>query len=500
MGNKLSISDNEIEERVLRAAQAGEDCSITTLVEEANKHNALEIYERIHDSVTRKILEMGINVNTRADQGFTPLIGAATFGNHSLVKLLLENGADMNLQDDWYRNTALIAAASKNYPDIVSELLVKAADENIKNKKGMTALQEAEMRNNKDVVRMFSVWSKKDTLNQEMIEAARKGRARLVSGLITAGADVETRDEHSDTVFHWAAREGLDGVVMALLDQGVHVDTRGKLQRTALIVAAKFGHLTIVKILIKAGANVELKDEEEKNALEEAVENNNLTIVLELLDIGAKKDVTEHESFDIESPSALHLKGFGEVALMGMLLDNKSIEKNNPIGAESLKAATENGCVNVVSDLLRRGACLDLKPGIGESPFQIAVRLPQIKRDEYTKYLQKLADVNIKPKNTLEEIIKQAEEKSNKIAQMFLSRPLVHCDSATVSQRIADIFNWTQKDHFDENIMGAEKKVCLKYDPKDKETLMRSMASQGSFDEKEQVLSALGMKILLQTI
>ena len=498
MGNKLSISDEEIEELVLKAAQAGEDCSITRLVEEANKHNALDIYERIHDSVTRKILELGINVNIRADQGFTPLIAAATFGNYSLIKILLENGADTDLRDNFFGNTALIAAAIKNYPDIVSELLMKGADEKIKNNEEMSAIQKAEQRNNTDVVRIFSLRHKPENLSQEMMTAARAGNARLMSGLITLGADLEARDEANDTALHIAARKGLDGVVLALLDQGIKVDVKGDSQRTALIVAAKFGHLTIVRILMDAGADANLEDEDEKCALEEAVENNNLNIVLELLDRGVKKDPG---SFDLQSPSDLkvELQGFRDAAVMGMILDKNMIERNNEISAESLKVAAENGSVNVVKDLLERGACLDHRPGVGETPFQIAVRLPQIERDEFAKYVQKLDCVNMKPKSSEKEIMKKAEDKSNQIAKLFLSRPLVNCDPASVSQRLSDIFNWTQKAHFDETILGTEKKVYIKYHSKDKETLMKSMVSQGSFDENDQILSVLGMNIHFQS-
>ena len=499
MGNKLSISDEEIEELVLKAAQAKEDCSITRLVKEANKHNALEIYERIHDSVTRKILELGLDINIRADKGFTPLIAAATFGNHSLIKILLAKGADMNLQDYYFGNTALIAAAVKNFPDIVSELLMAGADETIVNKVGeMTAIQAAEDKNNKDVVKMFALCHKPENLDHEMMTAARAGNARLMSGLITAGADIETRDEASDSALHIAARKGLDGVVLALLDQGINADLRGGSQRTALIIAATFGHLTIVRTLMDAGADASLKDEDEKSALEEAVENNHLRIVIELLDRGVVKD--PDDSFDMESPLNVELQGFREAALMGMILDQNKIETNNVIGAESLRVATENGSVNVVKNLLDRGACLDHRPEVGETPFQVAVRLPQIEKDEYAKYMQKLAEVNMKPKSTVEKIMKKANNKSNEIAKMFLLRPMVNCDTASVSQRLSDIFNWTQKGHFDETILGAEKKVFVKYYSKDKETLMKSLVGQGSFDKKEELLTVLGMKIHFQSI
>lgn len=333
-----------------------------------------------------------------------------------------------------------------------------------------------------------------------MMTTARAGNARLMSGLITAGAGLETKDEAGDSALHIAARMGLDGVVLALLDQGIKVNLEGGSQRTALILAAKFGHLTIIRSLMDAGVDANLKDEDEKCALEEAIENNHLKIVLELLDRGVKKDTDG--SFDLQSPSDLgaYHEGFRDAALMGMILDQKTIEEKNPIGAESLKVATENGSVKVVNDLLERGACLDHRPGIGETPFQVAVRLPQIEKDEYAKYVQKLAEVKMKPKSTAEEIMKRAKIKSNEVAKMFLSRPLVNCDPASVSQRLSDIFNWTQKDHFDETILEAGRKVVIKYQSKDKETLMKSLVSQGLFDENEQVLSVLGMKIHFQSV
>ena len=44
---------------------------------------------------------------------------------------------------------------------------------------------------------------------------------------------------------------------------------------------------------------------------------------------------------------------------------------------------------------------------------------------------------------------------------MILSRPPANCDPATVSQRLANIFNWTQTEHFDETLLKAEKMVCI---------------------------------------
>jgi ankyrin repeat protein len=59
-----------------------------------------------------------------------------------LVKFFVENGADVNQQND-YGNTALILASMWGHTEVVRFLLSKGADASIKNKDGNTALNEA---------------------------------------------------------------------------------------------------------------------------------------------------------------------------------------------------------------------------------------------------------------------------------------------------------------------------------------------------------------------
>jgi ankyrin repeat protein len=75
------------------------------------------------------------------------LLNAAT-GPHdpvsclSLVKFLVENGADLNYQSS-YGNTALILASMWGHGEVVRFLLTKGANTSLKNKDGNTALDEA---------------------------------------------------------------------------------------------------------------------------------------------------------------------------------------------------------------------------------------------------------------------------------------------------------------------------------------------------------------------
>ncbi len=72
--------------------------------------------------------------------GSTPLISAALFGRIEIAKLLIDAGANLNIQNN-DGSTALITAAFFCRPDIVQMLLAKNADKTIKNKYSQTAYE-----------------------------------------------------------------------------------------------------------------------------------------------------------------------------------------------------------------------------------------------------------------------------------------------------------------------------------------------------------------------
>jgi hypothetical protein len=72
--------------------------------------------------------------------GSSPLISASLFGKTAIAKMLIDAGADLNLQNN-DGSTALITAAFFCRPEIVKMLLDKGADKTIKNKYGQTAYE-----------------------------------------------------------------------------------------------------------------------------------------------------------------------------------------------------------------------------------------------------------------------------------------------------------------------------------------------------------------------
>lgn len=128
----------------------------------------------------RRVLQHGIDVDTRDICFFTPLIKSSRQGNLAVVQQLLKAGAMVNLSDKG-GYTALMQAAGNNHPEIVDALLKAGADP--------------------DRVEDTHGWS-------ALIRAAKLGYDAPVELLLRHGANREIRDDRRMTAADWARREG----------------------------------------------------------------------------------------------------------------------------------------------------------------------------------------------------------------------------------------------------------------------------------------------------
>jgi ankyrin repeat protein len=82
----------------------------------------------------KKLLDEGVDVNTKFRYGATALSYACDRGNLEVVKILLERGADVNVKDKFYGATPLTWAASPatartpQHPEIVKLLLAAVSE------------------------------------------------------------------------------------------------------------------------------------------------------------------------------------------------------------------------------------------------------------------------------------------------------------------------------------------------------------------------------------
>ncbi len=108
------------------------------------KPPAVDIHTAVvteNEEAIKQHIAAGTNLNEKEPfGGSSPLISAAVFGKSTIARLLIDAGADLNVQNN-DGSTALISAAFFCRPDIVRMLLDAGADKTIKNNYGATAYE-----------------------------------------------------------------------------------------------------------------------------------------------------------------------------------------------------------------------------------------------------------------------------------------------------------------------------------------------------------------------
>ena len=107
------------------------------------------------------LVEKGADVNSASANSFkvTPLHSAAAISNYSLVKMLVENGADVDARQQ-AGFTALHAAADHGATEIITLLLEKGADVEAKTDAGETALSIAEKKHQPEAAGLIRSYMK----------------------------------------------------------------------------------------------------------------------------------------------------------------------------------------------------------------------------------------------------------------------------------------------------------------------------------------------------
>jgi ankyrin repeat protein len=114
--------------------------------------------------IVKLLVNKGADVNVKTvnsivkkrgkNYGDTALIWASINGFDKVVKFLLENNANPNIQNDG-GNTALIFAANEGHKKVVKILLDNDVEVETKTKNGDTALSKATEKGHKEIVKML---------------------------------------------------------------------------------------------------------------------------------------------------------------------------------------------------------------------------------------------------------------------------------------------------------------------------------------------------------
>eukprot|EP00045_Choanoeca_perplexa_P013935 m.160547 g.160547 ORF g.160547 m.160547 type:complete len:305 (+) comp16504_c0_seq3:218-1132(+) len=185
--------------------------------------------QRGAEEITRFILaDCQGNPNIRGPSTVTPLMLAARNGFASVVKLLLQHGANVRARDK-NLTTPLLLACRYGFYDVLCELL---------SHEPQPKLDPAD----------------KDGLTPIMAAAPLQDQ-RLLARLVEAGARIDDPDPVNTTPLHAAVVWSRFDSVKLLLRSGAKVSTRGVTGYQPLHLAVQVGNIRMVRLLIASGAD-----------------------------------------------------------------------------------------------------------------------------------------------------------------------------------------------------------------------------------------------------
>jgi ankyrin repeat protein len=200
------------------------------------------------------LLSKRANPNAATSAGVTPLMEAARSGRVDAVRLLLAHGAAVNARENSRRQTALMWAVSRQYPEIVKALLENGADVRARTEaRPVTVMLDRGPRRavKTSIADAHQIQAGGST---PLLLAAQVGCLECARLLLARGADLNDAAADGKSALVMAAFSGHTDVARHLLAAGADSNAAGA-GYTALHAAALRGDLPLVQVLLAAGAN-----------------------------------------------------------------------------------------------------------------------------------------------------------------------------------------------------------------------------------------------------
>lgn len=207
----------------------------------------------------------------------------------------------------------------------------------------------------------LAVAAKVVTPEQRLLSCVEKSDLKCLEKILGRGADVDAKDHYGWTSLMQAASSGRIDIAKILLSNGAKLELRDNGGTTALSLAAAKGHDKMVALLLEKGANINAKDGKGLDPLMMSSKGGYVTLTRTLLEKGANLHLSTNEG---DSAVMLAAKN-GHRAVVDLLLDRGAKIPSTGRDGQSLIVAAIQGDLNLIKELIEKGADLDAKTNGG---------------------------------------------------------------------------------------------------------------------------------------
>ncbi|KAK3085767.1 hypothetical protein FSP39_008439 [Pinctada imbricata] len=240
------------------------------------------------------------SLNEYNEYGDTALTCAARNGHLEICKLLLHNGACVNLTSQYSHQSVLHIAIEQNQEHIIEFLLANGADVQIVDNVKITPLYTAiKGRNSCIIQRLLAAGCDVNKGSQDhspLFLATRLGLSSVVEMLCEADCDIDLAVSHGVTPVYEATMKGHDDILQYLIDRGCDVNKTDRYGTSPFHVACMYRNVIAVNALLKGGADVNVRMQQGQTGLLVAMEKNNADIVELLLSRGVPLMIKPHST------------------------------------------------------------------------------------------------------------------------------------------------------------------------------------------------------------
>lgn len=373
-----------VEHLIAKGTDVNEVCEYTTY-----GYALRAACEERHAEVIRILLDNGANVDLfGGEHGSTALLAAVSEGLEDVAQLLLNRGANPNIKGsyrdgncgEWFEAYPLRIVASNGSEELAKLLLEKGAEIN-----------------------------NDDEVGPALVTACWKGREEMVRLLLDHGAVDNPRDNYGERALVIASRQGHKKIVQALINHHSSNACTHDACNRALFVAqpSTQGGQEIIELLLENGADINTLAGGNKTPLENAATMRDEPGALFLIEKGATLfrmvlthiTANSHSWTYRESPTSSGERlfqvacqnGWANLVLLLLERDN-DVQYTQGLYGDGLQTASYLGHEKIVELLLSTEFNINAEPGEYGNPLQAASSTGHL--DIVKRLLARGADAN----------------------------------------------------------------------------------------------------------